>query len=122
MIEIVRQSGLEDKQKRTKDWALETSEVENDNLLEVTEPVAGLYEACKKLLRQLCLHRTKKLKPEIPSIHMRNELTRLHLWGAELDMTVVDEALGSSNRLKEVILQRLIDIAQLLLRGRSKLP
>ena len=47
----------------------------------------------------------------------QNELTRLRLWSAEVNMDLIDQALNLSGGLKTLIMQRLVDIARLILQG-----
>ena len=83
--------------------------------------VSTLYDLCLQIFRSACCYDDRSdscLRPCISTISMKNEIAKFHLWGDDLQMDLVDRSLESADFLKRKIVQHLLQIGRLLLRGK----
>ena len=79
--------------------------------------IAMLANLCLELLILASNVGPALFKLENSEARLRNELAKFRIWTSEVDLQAVDQALAFSLELERTVLQRLLDIAQLLLRG-----
>ncbi|KAL9039839.1 MAG: hypothetical protein Q9214_004713 [Letrouitia sp. 1 TL-2023] len=99
------------------DWSDTGDEQENNpyNLA-----VSTLYDLCFQIFRSACCDDDRSdscLHSCISTISMKNEFARFYLWGDDLQMDLVDRSLESADFLKRKMVQHLLQIGRLLLRG-----
>ena len=113
-------TGWSRRSRRTKEW-LESS---SSNLLTIDGQsaygkdeaglAAQLYSLCRRVLGDLCSQ-----KQDLPSTRpLREELTKLYLWGQSFGPGELDIALEHSDDARYIVLDALGEIGRSLLRGK----
>lgn len=92
----------------------ETSSDNNDNDQGFA---ARLYSLCLRLLRYLCQQEQIDSPKRSRVSGLKEELGRLYLWGEAFGNGKLDRALEYSDDVRGSVLESLMDIAKLLLRG-----
>lgn len=107
----------------TKEWVQDISrqQLRGESIREPAGPVDNLSGLCLQVFQhvwdvdgdEMALH------PSLSPIRMKDEYIRLKLWRSELDMGSIDNALNLTSSLGGLVMERLRDIARLILRGES---
>lgn len=117
----------EDKHTYTEKWAHTVSTTDGGDtgdkqeIISYNLAVSILYDLCLQIFRSACCHDDRSdlcLRPCISRISMKNEIAKFYLWGDDLQMDLVDQSLESADFLRRKIVQHLLQIGRLLLRGK----
>lgn len=116
--------GWSRRSRRTKEW-LESS---SSNLLTIDAQsaygkdeeglAAQLYSLCRRVLRDLCSQKQDLPSTRPHSLLLREELTKLYLWGQSFGPGELDIALEHSDDARYIVLDALGEIGRSLLRGK----
>ncbi|KAL9631411.1 MAG: hypothetical protein Q9164_005911 [Protoblastenia rupestris] len=103
----------------TKRWVEEISrqQEQGKGSQEPVGPINDFFNLCLQVFELTCDADAMALHPNVFPVLIKNELTRLKLWRSELNMSLIDKALDLTNSLKKLVMERLLNIAQLLLKG-----
>lgn len=77
-----------------------------------------LYSICSSVLRDLCSQTQDPHSTRPQSLLLREELTKLYLWGQSFGPGELDLALEHSDDVRYIVLDALGNIGRLLLRGK----
>ena len=79
---------------------------------------ARLYRACLHVMRYVHRRECSKSSPQLGTTSLENCLSKLFLWGDEFGVGDLDKALDQSDELRESVLEQLLCVGGLLLRGK----
>ncbi|KAL9607526.1 MAG: hypothetical protein Q9167_007566 [Letrouitia subvulpina] len=124
---VVRRLEKESKYVYTESWARTVSAIEEDDTTPARSSppdlaISQLYGLCLQAFRLTCCANdpsNSSLRRGISKSSMRDELARFNLWGDEIEMDVIDRALGPADFLTERALLHLLHIGCLLLKGNA---
>ena len=77
-----------------------------------------LYSLCKSVLRDLCSQEQGPPSKRSQSLLLKEELTKLYLWGQNFSPGELDTALGHADDARYIVLDALGNVGQSLLRGK----
>lgn len=82
---------------------------------------AQLYTMCQHLLKDICTQNQNSSPDRLQTPLLKEELTKLYLWGQDYGNGELDAGLEYSDDTHCIVLAALKDIAQLLLRGKTSI-
>ena len=86
-------------------------------------PIDSFSSLCIQVFQQVCVIDGDNIAPQfkVGFMQLKNESTRLRLWRSELDMDLIDKALSLSSSLRKLVMDRLVDVAKLILKSEPSL-
>ena len=81
--------------------------------------VSQFYSTCLEAFQQMCRQEQQKYAPGARSYLLEEELGKLYLWGETFGPGELDKALFESEEIRDNVLDLLVNLGELVIRGKS---